>query len=616
MEIVSSEELNKDETIKNAIKNFVKQNLFFNNQNQNFVLIAFLINLMYNQNKPLNGNEWEIIDAINSSTPNDPISFIWSYETEKDTDLILAKVNQNLNVTFDEIKNDITNLVETYKSLIKNKSNTISSSLVNKFLMADAECSEDSTVHFLCLYPYNEISVQDLSQLNLWFNQKYKNNDYTLEIESANDISYQIQNANNDRAFVSYGEIKIYSDRILKHDDNAIIVSISAQSLKDLYLANKNFILDANVRYYISDKKIDKDIIETMNDDPDNFWYLNNGITIACTNFDIAANKVVRLFNFSIVNGGQTSYLISYKWNGLKNFYIPCKIVKAIGNNDDDKTNFLLNIAISTNSQKPIRKTSLYANNPEQIKFKESLNNLGVDYLLKLGATKDKNINKEVWQYADFIKCAKLMVIGFFQQAALGTHTNSKIVNVYYKMLFPNNNNTIQRHAIICRDLLFINYAYKKFLRQIKNNSNFTQTERRFAYHARTINVAFISLLSRIFNDSFNLDAFMRFLNNMDYPEKKVPKIFADNSEFKGIVNDKYYSKEDELIKNLNEIFTLITRIGTKLFLQKQELKPELTQVNFLYLPKSYYELLIFMLKNGYSFGSLVQKYQTIFYKN
>ena len=59
----------------------------------------------------------------------------------------------------------------------------------------------------------------------------------------------------------------------------------------------------------------------------DNFWFLNNGIIIACTEFE-PDGDTIKLHNFSIVNDGQTTQLIgTYKGTNTKEFYIPCKIV-------------------------------------------------------------------------------------------------------------------------------------------------------------------------------------------------------------------------------------------------------------------------------------------------
>lgn len=87
-------------------------------------------------------------------------------------------------------------------------------------------------------------------------------------------------------------------------------------------------------------------------------WFKNNGITIICSSFRLDG-KEVKLKDFSIINGGQTTYMIHKSKNVSEelNFYLPCKIIKTIGDTEDDKSNFILEIAKATNSQKAIKKS-------------------------------------------------------------------------------------------------------------------------------------------------------------------------------------------------------------------------------------------------------------------
>ena len=64
-----------------------------------------------------------------------------------------------------------------------------------------------------------------------------------------------------------------------------------------------------NIRYNLAGR-IGRHIRETYEDDPHDFWYLHNGITIICDDF-IEKNQVATLVNPSVVNGAQTLYAIA-----------------------------------------------------------------------------------------------------------------------------------------------------------------------------------------------------------------------------------------------------------------------------------------------------------------
>ena len=126
------------------------------------------------------------------------------------------------------------------------------------------------------------------------------------------------------------------------------------------------------------------------------FWYKNNGILIICDDYKIDG-KELKLWKFSIVNGGQTTNRIG-RADIDKDFYLQCKVVKSEGNTAEERDRFALDIAEATNAQKPIKKADLKANTPEQIRLKERLNRYQVYYITKKG---DKTPN--LWN-GEFIK--------------------------------------------------------------------------------------------------------------------------------------------------------------------------------------------------------------------
>lgn len=124
---------------------------------------------------------------------------------------------------------------------------------------------------------------------------------------------------------------------------------------------------DLNIRRYIKNTLVDSGIKKTLDNNRENFWFLNNGIIIACEDYTIDGNTV-KLSKFSIVNGGQTTTLIgNYKGTNTKEFYIPCKIVAT--KNDSNPDIFFTNIAEATNSQKPIYARDLKSNAHEMVKL-------------------------------------------------------------------------------------------------------------------------------------------------------------------------------------------------------------------------------------------------------
>lgn len=209
-----------------------------------------------------------------------------------------------------------------------------------------------------------------------------------VTIYTENDIEKKIQSAQESLQTISSDKIKIdYPKNILHYESNVfngIMVNALSTSIVALYnkYASKG-LFDLNIRKYIKNTMVDSGIKKTLDNDRDDFWFLNNGIIIACNSFDIDGD-IVKLYDFSVVNGGQTTTLIgNYKGKNKDEFYIPCKIVEQ--KNDNHHIEFFTKIAEATNSQKPIYARDLKSTAPEMLRLARWLDDEDVYLEIKRG---------------------------------------------------------------------------------------------------------------------------------------------------------------------------------------------------------------------------------------
>lgn len=159
----------------------------------------------------------------------------------------------------------------------------------------------------------------------------------SVYIYSNAEIEKRIQDVQERILTVDFAKLKIdKSNNYLSYEsDNAkgVMVNLQSQSLIALYnsFSNKG-LFDLNIRRYITNKTVDTGIKRTLDKERDDFWFLNNGIIIACEDYSISGNYVT-VYGFSIVNGGQTTTLIgNYKGSNTQSFYIPCKLISEKDN--------------------------------------------------------------------------------------------------------------------------------------------------------------------------------------------------------------------------------------------------------------------------------------------
>lgn len=113
-----------------------------------------------------------------------------------------------------------------------------------------------------------------------------------------------------------------------------------------------------NVRDFLGENTVNKEIAETVVSNSDKFILFNNGVTVVCKNFSHIRNNECKLTNYQIVNGCQTSHVLfnnKDKING--DLQIPIKIIET---EDSETVNQIIK---ATNHQTQVKNEQLIALN-------------------------------------------------------------------------------------------------------------------------------------------------------------------------------------------------------------------------------------------------------------
>ncbi|WP_413587013.1 AIPR family protein [Bdellovibrio sp. HCB274] len=159
----------------------------------------------------------------------------------------------------------------------------------------------------------------------------------------------------------SYGGLNVATYFINEVSTSALAV-IPGEALASLYKEYGERLLEGNVRSYLQAKgKVNKGILETLEQEPDKFFIYNNGLTIVCKKmiFDLKG-KLMAIVEPQIVNGGQTTAsLFRAIENDLKPVMVQCKIIQV---DSVDDHQLVRNISRFSNTQNKISDTDLLAN--------------------------------------------------------------------------------------------------------------------------------------------------------------------------------------------------------------------------------------------------------------
>jgi len=168
---------------------------------------------------------------------------------------------------------------------------------------------------------------------------------------------------------------------------------ICCEELAKLYSDVGEVLFEPNIRSFLGDGEVNNQIFSTLTMKPEDFWYLNNGVTGICSRFSKTAlgggdNRQAGAFVFQgiqIVNGAQTIGSIARAY--LK---APAKVAKAFVNFkvislEGTPLGFTDTVTIATNKQNRVEEKDFLTLDPDQNRVKVELLAQGIQYIFRSG---------------------------------------------------------------------------------------------------------------------------------------------------------------------------------------------------------------------------------------
>ncbi len=182
---------------------------------------------------------------------------------------------------------------------------------------------------------------------------------------------------------VTLDNVELLQYGIVSEPYEAIFGIISGIQLAEWWDAYADKLLERNIRGVLGNKTdVNTSIKDTINSDPDKFWYFNNGITILVEDFRkkerarVATIRDVGQFSFSnasIINGAQTLSTIGLNANTLPEGYlesikVPVRFIKI----KNDYT-FAGSVTRANNHQNRVTGRDFASQDEEQIRIQNEV---------------------------------------------------------------------------------------------------------------------------------------------------------------------------------------------------------------------------------------------------
>lgn len=167
------------------------------------------------------------------------------------------------------------------------------------------------------------------------------------------------------------------------------VVPVAVRQIARMYDNAGIRLFARNVRGFLSDTQINRNMKETLDSEPEYFWYYNNGVTIVCDSAEEVSrggNKLLRLVNPQVINGQQTTRTLHECAERNDKATVLVRVISVPRETESESERFerlVSKIVAATNWQNAIRASDLMANDRRQIEIERNLRKLDYLYLRK-----------------------------------------------------------------------------------------------------------------------------------------------------------------------------------------------------------------------------------------
>lgn len=562
----------------------------------NYVFSALAIKAHLYKNPALVLNENDFDTYIVDGQYDGGVDFLLSDPNSESSDLIIGQSKYYQTITTDDVRDAVLKMVLFFKDMKNGHYERVNEKVQGSFLSLYSEVGEESKVKFVFCTSAPKGRINKSRIENIFKEQFSNSEEVELVLLFGDDLVEEIKESESRRPTVESGKIDIdKAGNCLVYNEDAVIVNVSAFSIKKLYAQHSTNLLARNLRYHVTGGNVDRGINDTIINSPETFWMKNNGLTIICDSFALDG-RIVRLTNFSIINGGQTTYMLhkSKLISQERDVFLPCKIIQTQGVTEDEKNLFSLEIAKAANSQKAIKKIDLKANSPEQVRFCQTMREVGIFYQTKRGENVPK-VYKAAYLNTDLADVGKLALAGIFQMPGTCRNKPSTLYQPqYYDFIFNGNQMQVAR---ICKELLYANFYFKDIFQKRFDAENRGQPDDKemiaFAHNARTICIAFAAFAARYRQGNIGSEQ-VQVICDASRKDTAEPQLYETvrnlvnvDGLFPSVFSDK--DKYDEL---LYKLFMLIISYGFSSYMMAAEHEEGLNASNYLKKDRNYYSIL------------------------
>lgn len=222
------------------------------------------------------------------------------------------------------------------------------------------------------------------------------------------------------------------------------VFSANGNSVGDLFLKAGIRLFAKNIRGYLGSTDINESMSDTICNEPHNFWYYNNGITIVCNDAKRESKEgqdILKIEGAQVINGQQTTRTLQSNDSSKTNVLV--KVIKIPRTPDDDSyyDRLVNTIVRATNWQNAISPSDLVSNDYIQVYLERELRKRGYQYIRKkMSKSEARSLFGQGYYQIDKRELAQAVACCLLDPAVVRSGKEGLFEDPYYKSIFGSKN--------------------------------------------------------------------------------------------------------------------------------------------------------------------------------
>lgn len=232
------------EYIKTKISAYKETYPSLKDKADDYVFSAVAVKSNYYKNPAIDFNESDFDEMIVDGQYDGGVDILLTDPNSETSDLVIAQSKFYTHITMEDVVNALTKMGLFYKEMQQGHYERLNQKVQRRFLSLNSEVGDESKIHFVLYTSAPKSGIRKDRVIKKFREQFSDSSQFEIDILFGADIEEEIKESESRRPTVENGKIAIdAANNALAYGEDAVIVNVSAFSIKQLYAEHNTNLL-------------------------------------------------------------------------------------------------------------------------------------------------------------------------------------------------------------------------------------------------------------------------------------------------------------------------------------------------------------------------------------